>query len=246
MKISVLQWNVLYLQNVHNIATYLKANPADIICLQELTVNHPDQPEPDTPEYIAAQLGYQHYTIGSQFKMEGQDDVKIVDGIFSRFPITHKRSVWINEPIGTGGYDDEYRPYIEIKVDVEGTALTIATTHMSYTDRFEVTDRKSEESDKLIIELRKNKEKYVFTGDLNVTPDSYTIQEISKVLNHAGPEYSQKTWTTKPFSYRGFEEKELNWRLDYVFASKDIKVSSSEIETTEFSDHLPVRTEFEI
>ena len=43
----------------------------------------------------------------------------------------------------------------------------------------------------------------------------------------------------------GFEEKELRWRLDYVFASKNIKVLSSQIIPTEWSDHLPVLVECE-
>jgi endonuclease/exonuclease/phosphatase family metal-dependent hydrolase len=44
----------------------------------------------------------------------------------------------------------------------------------------------------------------------------------------------------------GFEENELNRRLDYVFASKNFKVISSEIISTDFSDHLPILVELEI
>jgi endonuclease/exonuclease/phosphatase family metal-dependent hydrolase len=34
--------------------------------------------------------------------------------------------------------------------------------------------------------------------------------------------------------------------LDYIFASKDIKVASSEIVNTDYSDHLPILVELEI
>lgn len=58
--------------------------------------------------------------------------------------------------------------------------------------------------------------------------------------NTWGQNYDQKSWTTKPFSYNGFEADSLDWRLDYVFGSKDIKVESSEMLNTQFSDHLPI------
>ena len=61
-----------------------------------------------------------------------------------------------------------------------------------------------------------------------------------------GPDYHEKTWTTKPFSYNGFSENSLNWRLDFVFGTKDIKVISSEIIKTDLSDHLPILIKIEI
>lgn len=69
---------------------------------------------------------------------------------------------------------------------------------------------------------------------------------ILKHLQHVGPDFAQSTWTTKPFSFMGFEENELKWRLDYIFASKQIKVLSSNIIPTEYSDHLPIFAECEL
>jgi endonuclease/exonuclease/phosphatase (EEP) superfamily protein YafD len=56
----------------------------------------------------------------------------------------------------------------------------------------------------------------------------------------------KNTWTTKPFDYGDFSEHGLNWLLDYVFAAADIKIVSSEIISTEYSDHLPILVTFEI
>lgn len=246
MKLSYLQWNVWYLEDIHNIAKYLKENTADVIALQELTVNHPGQSENDTPKYIAEQLGY-HYCSGGEDFTEDNGERWFGNAVFSKYPIVSSRQVWVNEPIGTGGFDDEYRTYLEAVLDVDGAEVVIATTHMSYTHKFEVTDRKRQETDKLIVQLAEIADKKViFSGDLNAIPGSYVVSEVGNLLQPADPDPGQKTWTTKPFSYQGFEETELNWRLDYVFASKSVEVLSSKIEQTVFSDHLPIRAEFKI
>lgn len=41
--IKILQWDVWYLEDIKNIAAFLKENKADIICLQELTIDFDKQ-----------------------------------------------------------------------------------------------------------------------------------------------------------------------------------------------------------
>ena len=84
------------------------------------------------------------------------------------------------------------------------------------------------------------------SGDFNVTENSNLIKNLAHHLQNAGPDYSHKTWTTKPFSYLGFETDKLNYRLDYVFATPDINIVSAKILNTEYSDHLPILIEFKI
>ena len=246
MRLTFLQWNVWYLEDIHNIASYLKANPADVIALQELTVNHSGQTEKDTPAYIAEQLGYYYCTGGEDFAENGEKRW-FGNAIFSKYPIRSYRKAWINEPVGTGGFDDEFRTYLEAILDVNGVEQIVATTHMSYTHKFDITERKQAETDKLVKELEPvSNRKLIFSGDLNATPGSYTIEQVGNLLHAAGPPQNEKTWTTKPFSYEGFEEFELNWRLDYIFHSREVEVITSKIEQSDFSDHLPLRAEFEI
>lgn len=243
MKISVLQWNIWYQEDIANIASFIKANKADVICLQELTLNYVGQTVIDTPKYIAEQLGYNYYC--KELPIESTDGVTMMlaNGIFSRFSITNKRYAWINQPKDGGGYSDEYRAYVEVELDVEGDKVWIGTTHMSYTHGFEDTPQKKQETDLLLSELAKHETKFIFMGDLNAPQGSYTINSIDKLIENTGPDTQQKTWTTKPFSYNGFEETELNWRLDYVYKTRDIKTTSAKILATDYSDHLPVFAE---
>jgi endonuclease/exonuclease/phosphatase family metal-dependent hydrolase len=243
MTVSVLQWNIWYNEDLRNIARFLKAQPADVLCLQELAINFKNQTIQDGPAYIAEQLGYEYFYKGLPLENTEGATMMWADGIFSRFPIVEKRWAWTNEPLGGGGYGDEYRTYVEVVLDVEGRELTVGTTHMSYTHRFEETPAKRRETDRLVNELSAQagqKRPFIFTGDLNAVPGSYTITTIEKLLRNIGPDAAQKTWTTKPFSYNGFDETELRWRLDYIFTNNTVQVESVAVVTTEYSDHLPV------
>jgi endonuclease/exonuclease/phosphatase family metal-dependent hydrolase len=237
MEVSILQWNVWYKESIMNVVKLLQEVDADVICLQELTQNEPEQFKRDTLRYISENLGFGYFTSLPMTR----DDVERsqYNGIFTRFKIEDTYQAWINIPQGEGGSSDEYRAYVEAKIMVGATQITVSTTHMSYTDRFIITERKKQEADNLISKLQ-GKAPLIFTGDLNATPQSYTVQEISRYLVNAGPSDKEKTWTTKPFEHNDFKEDELNWRLDYVFTSKDINVMSTEIIQTGYSDHLPI------
>lgn len=242
-KISILQWNVWYLEDIKNIAQFLKENKADVVCLQELTINFNKQDHVHTPNYIAGQLGYHVYFQEITF---ADKEIKLANAIFSKHPITRSRTVWINREQGSGNYDDENRAYAEVVIDVYGTELTVGTVHMSYTHKFEPSQRKLQETKELAIAIAENKSNFILTGDFNAVPNSEVISIIEKHVKNLGPDYDKKTWTTKPFSYNGFVANALDWRLDYVFGSEDIKVVSSEVLSTDFSDHLPVKIDIEL
>jgi endonuclease/exonuclease/phosphatase family metal-dependent hydrolase len=245
MEFSVLQWNVWYREDLEKVVDFLRQHPADVVCLQELTIDDPKQGRKHGPRYIAEQLGYQAHF--QEFPIEPIDGPKETwaNGLFSRFPIAQRSRTWINKSDGDGGYSNEFRAYIEVELEVgKGRTLTAGTTHMSYTDRFVELPSKKAETDRLMQALKPRTERHIFTGDLNALPGSYTIRQLEKRLKSAGPNNDQKTWTTKPFSYRGFEARTLDWRLDYVFATPDLEVVSAEIIDTELSDHLPVLVRF--
>lgn len=243
MNVSVLQWNIWYKEKIEDITTSLVNNKADIICLQELTINNPEQTVKNAVTYIAKRLGYEYAFQAISFE---DDDMKQANAIFSKYPISESRNAWINEPTGTGHYNDQYRAYVEISVSVNGELLRIGTVHMSYTNAFAPTPRKLKETEKLLSLIKQNRSKYILTGDFNATPDSAVLQNISKQFVNAGPNDTQKSWTTKPFSYDGFKANTLDWRLDYIFTTPDINTLSSEILQTELSDHLPILATFEI
>lgn len=242
-KFTILQWNVWYLEDIKNIVSFLKENKADIICLQELTIDFDKQNNIHTPDYIAKELGYNVYYQDIAFAGK---TTKLANAIFSKHKLTDTRTTWINQERGSGNYDDENRAYVEAKVSVYGKELTVGTAHMSYTHAFEPTSRKLQEVDVLITAIKDNTKNFVLTGDFNAPPDSEVINRLVKYVKNLGPSYDQKTWTTKPFSYNGFEVNSLDYRLDYAFGSEDIATRSARVLKTEFSDHLPILVEIDL
>ncbi len=242
-KVSILQWNSWYLEDINKIAVFLKAHKADIICLQELTINFDTQQHIHTPNFIAEQLGYHvHF---QEIAFAGKE-LKLANAIFSKHPITSTRTVWVNQEQGSGNYDDENRAYVEAVIDVANVKLTVGTVHMSYTHAFEPSERKLQETDALVKAISNNKSNFILTGDFNAQPNSEVIRRIQECVVNLGPDYDQNTWTTKPFSYNGFEVNELDYRLDYVFGSQDIEVVSAQTLSTDVSDHLPVLVEIQL
>jgi endonuclease/exonuclease/phosphatase family metal-dependent hydrolase len=181
MQLTVVQWNVWYQEDIENVADLLKQVDADVVCLQELTKNQEGQSHSDAVGFIHEQLGGYYHSSEPMIR----DDVQrhLFNAIFSRYPLTHASSPWINTPIGIGGHSDEFRAYIEATINIANTPLRIGTAHMSYTDRFGVTDRNRNESDKLVAYLC-DKPNLIFTGDLNAPPESYVVQQIQKHLDH--------------------------------------------------------------
>lgn len=239
MIISILQWNIWYQENIENVLELIKQTNADIVCLQELTIGHRRQPvHPNTPDYIAQGLGYNSAI--ATFNPSDTDKNVIGNGIFTKFPIFDTRKELINSPTGSGGFDDENRMYVEAKLQLGNSLLKVGTVHMSYTHEFNATARKLQETDSLLKAIQENNEHFILTGDFNAPPASEVISRITTKLRNLGPNHTENTWTTKPFSYGGFSEDKLAWRLDYVFGTQDVEVVSAEIVETEFSDHLPI------
>lgn len=235
MQLTILQWNVWFKENIERVAQELRRIDADVVCLQELTQGYVDQTHENTWEYIGHKLGYNYHvqeipivTADTQW-LQG-------NAIFSRYPIESQMAAWIHEPAEDDDTNDQYRGYLEICIDVGGKRPTIATTHMSFA---QPTDD-DPELQRLLTLVESRPAPFILTGDLNATPDTKRIQEIAKRLKNVGPDFSQNTWTTKPYVFPTGPVSTLDWRYDYIFASQDVRVKSAKTLPTDISDHLPI------
>jgi endonuclease/exonuclease/phosphatase family metal-dependent hydrolase len=192
-------------------------------------------------------LGYEYFfasTIAA-----GTEGQKMVwgNGIFSRLPILGKKTVYVQkEDPNNESFETEDRMYVELEVDVHGKKLKIGTVHLSYSDTFKMNSERLREASELYKAVEEHHERFILAGDLNTTPDSPIIKHLEEIFIHADPDVNRPTWTTKPFSYRGFEANKLDWRLDYIFATEDINIISNKFIKTNYSDHLPILTEIQI
>ncbi len=246
-KITLLQWNCWVLEKKENILALLKEVDADIVCLQELTIGSPLQGGVSMPEYLATACGYNqfHKEIPNLAPRDGV--ASLANGIFSRYPISKTSWQWINEPkYGGQTFDDEFRVYAEAEIDLGSHRITVGTAHVSYTHEFADTVAREAEAATLLDVIQTKSSRYILTGDLNSLPGSYLISNLEKNLQNLGPDYTEGTWTTKPCDYDGFKADTLDWRIDYAFGTRDIRVVQAEIVKTGFSDHLPILVTIEI
>jgi len=247
MQIKLLQWNIFYKEKIENIVRLLQQINPDIFCLQELAIDSKyNLQTPNAAEHIAKQLSVNYYF--EKASKQTTSEIKAIgNGIFTKFPISRKHHFFTKKPSPiVASFSDEGRVYIEVGIDINKIILTVGTVHLSYTHKFMMTNEKAKEINNLINGIKDKEERFILTGDLNATPNSYAVSELNKHFTNAGPQFSEPTWTTKRFDYQGFVENKLKWRLDYVFATKDINFVSSKTIKTNYSDHLPILTIFKL
>jgi endonuclease/exonuclease/phosphatase family metal-dependent hydrolase len=245
MKITVLQWNVWYWEKADNILKALKELNADILCLQEVTQDSDINPGRDLPAEIKS-LGYYEYHEYTPYAA-GQKPGSLGSGIFSKTPLhaCRQHETLKAEP---GRLDPDARLYLQADTTINGNLLTVGTTQLSWTPapEFPESDYKRLEAKTLADIVSNCRQRFILAGDFNALPGSETVNRFDKLLVPAGPDYSEATWTTKPHDFGDRTIDSLLWRLDYVYATPDIKVLSSRTISTEYSDHLPILVEIEV
>lgn len=234
----------MYKEKVENILKEIKKINPDIICVQEATENCGLNKNVNTAEWLAKKLDYYCFYMPAHIFKEGNN---AGNAILSRYPIERKISKILNKSKGVNtDYSGGGTIYLEADININGRIVTFSTAHLLYSPRFILTKEKESENNKLIEQIKKKKRRFIFSGDLNLTPESHLVKWLINNFKNCGPNFKIPTWTTKPFEYYGFNENKLRWRLDYVFVSKDMIVKSSKIIKTKYSDHLPILVELEI
>jgi endonuclease/exonuclease/phosphatase family metal-dependent hydrolase len=239
MKCSILQWNVWYREQADNILAELIKVDADIICLQELTSDSYINPGVDIPAAIA-RLGYE-YDYHAVYRHPGEHHYHMGNGIFSKFPIRGKRLVYLQQEKISEGQIIEGRIYMEVTLETPGGLLTVGTAHLAFEEEL-----LEPQTDLLLSAVQHHRERFVFTGDLNVPPNSATVKRLDEKLRAAGPSYDTPTWPTKHYEFHGVAVPILDRRLDYLFTTPDIRIAGSQLIHTEHSDHLPILLEVEL
>tara|TARA_B100000745_G_C20127869_1_gene386365 strand:+ start:412 stop:1137 length:726 start_codon:yes stop_codon:yes gene_type:complete len=236
---KILTWNIWYKEDPKNVLELLKSTEWDVCCLQEVMRGFHPEVE-DVTEYLKKNLCVEGYFAIAQGRSEkGWSQGNL---ILSRLPIADTFSYFIQDKSDDlePSFSDEGRVVTGIELE---NSLKILATHMSYTPQFEETAKKNTESERLTEYLKELEQPFVFCGDLNAVPTSNLIQNLSQDYKNLSPNFTEPTWTTKPFSHEGFEVDTLTYRLDYMFGSKEVEMIDSKIIQTKFSDHLPILTE---
>lgn len=239
--VRILHWNILYEEKPGNILKLVKEFDPDIFCCQEIT---------DLNGRLVQKIAtlFKNYFFEPAIIIGANDErLDLGNAIFSKYPLSNQRKVFLqNGPNQASKNIQEERIYIEAKAKIGDTELCIGTTHLSFAPYFDSTPDRKIQSKILLDAIKYNDKKFLITGDFNAAPDTKIIKDLEKLLVSAGPPHEEPTFSTIPFSFLGFDVTGLDWRVDYIFATPDVKIISSKIIGTKYSDHLPILAEIGI
>lgn len=237
MRFSLLQWNVSINSGIEAIANEIAKTNADICCLQEIfgkSINNVGQ------LYLMRRFpGRHHYYHPSHTWPTGEIQY---NGFMSKLPIEAAAFRYVTQPplksVVTAS--TEGRVYLEAAIRMGAGRLIIGTTHLSYSRRFVVTKQRKDENESLLSIVRQRHKGFVLAGDLNSVPRSKLVSQLRKYLVHSGPEWNQNTFPAPMYQGGKIQTREPQVRLDYVFATPDVTVTSAQVLKSNYSDHLPL------
>lgn len=248
MIIKFLTYNIWYSKNWKEIIPFIKNHSPDIFALQEVTSNLPKFDLDNTDVIIELQKAFpEHQNVFAPINYEKKFGrvAQFGNMILSRFPIVnHKAHYFFKQPDWTDDYENQARHLLEAQIDVEGKRIFVFTTQLTYSKAFQDNPKKIKEAKK-IVDIIKDKKPTILAGDFNSTPNSEVIKTIDAQIKYLDRE-KRPTWTKHFFSKDGFEANTLNWKLDYIFLSKDLSHQDLDIIDTTLSDHLPMKVEISL
>ena len=227
---KILSWNIWVDCHFDQLKEFLQTTDADVISLQEVK---DDDSERDVIGYLT-KLGYNHFFARTEQVWDGKV-YRHGPAIFSKFPIVHSEKIQLEE-----GDDERAAAYVQI--DVNGTILHIFSTHLIHTHQ-KPSSQQEAQTEKLIKNLPA--ENVIVMGDFNATPESKSIQKMTKLLVDTDTE-ATPTWSVHPEGCHKCNPQAVDTRLDYIFVSKDLKAHSFKVGDSKASDHLPILVNVEI
>jgi endonuclease/exonuclease/phosphatase family metal-dependent hydrolase len=243
---SVLQWNVDYGEDIRAVAEFLKAVRADVVCLQELTVDEYRSPA-DSGAYLSNELSYYgHFAYGPNLTPGGRM-VTMGVGIFSRFTLSERQRIGLQPAVVAGAKTIRVeRDYLAATVCVgAGMEITVGTAQLLFHPMFRTTPGKQAMINTILDQVP-DTGRYIFAGDLNSTPRSKAARAMRTKLVNAGPALTRKTWTKRPVTISRNRFDRLRWRLDYILYQGELEPSGSKVLATPLSDHEPLLVRFDL
>lgn len=236
------------------LAVVRKENP-DIICFQEYYTRR--KGSYDITDSLKLMLNTSHYYFvsSSENSYEGTGLA-----IFSRYPIVGKGIIAFSADHGGNAsiYIDILVKDKKIRVyNVHLQSISFDKQDYNYLDKVkemetEITPAKrilrmlktafvkrSEQVDIMKAHMKTCETPFLVAGDFNDTPASYAVTQLTKSLNNSFVEKGTGLGRT----YNG---KFPNFQIDYISATKTIKIINHRIIQAKLSDHFPVRSDLRI
>lgn len=229
MRLKILSWNIWVDCRFADFKRFIDGAGADIVGLQEVREGDPTR---DAVGYMNL-LGYKHIYAPKQLWKRGEE-FRFGPALFSKYDISlgtiHKLS------------DEHERFAVQADIAIGDTLLHVFSTHLMHTHQ-ESSPIQDEQVKKLLAHVPAKRA--LVLGDFNATPGSAVVRTMTSVLNNTDPSL-QPTWSVYPEGCGICKPQAVETRLDYIFATKDLRTSDPQVGVSQASDHLPISVSVEL
>lgn len=233
-ELAVLTYNMHHGQgidgalNLERTAQVIESSAAEVVLLQEVDkFFDPRSNWVDQPAWLAERLGM-HVSFAANLDWDppAPDKPRRQYGtaVLSRHPIVASRNTFL--PLYPG---QEQRSLLEVTVDVGGSHVRIANTHLTNDNDAE----RQEQATKVVELLSGSAEPVVLAGDFNATPAAAPITTLTAAFKDSWAEAGSGAG----YTYSSFLPTK---RIDYVMHSGQLTTTQIRVISTSASDHLPV------
>lgn len=236
MELTVMSFNTQHCMNFHSrqidydaVASVIRESGADTIGLQEMRDAGVSADYEAQAAILGDKLGYYHY-FAKAMDMDGKAD-PYGNAILSRFPILSAQTVILPYVRESGSPYPEDRALLIAEIAVEARPLWVYVTHLG------VMPLEWEGGLSIIRPLLRDK-RAVLMGDFNLTPENPLLVPLCETM--------QDTAAFFPAERLSFSSEMPYERIDYMFASRDLRILSADIPAVVCSDHRPYVVKMEI
>ncbi|MBE6546479.1 MAG: hypothetical protein E7668_03425 [Ruminococcaceae bacterium] len=211
--------------DLDGVAEVIRAMGFDICGLNEVRRNDGALHDVDQAKLIAEKLGY-HFVFAKA--ITHHKGYEYGNALVSKYPIRSYRAIPIAVPVekrlsGQSRYED--RVLLIAEIEVQGRVLTMMICHFGL-----CPDEIQLAVDTVKAEVAKLTGHAIFTGDLNLVPTSTYYAELASVL---------KDSTVNPALPLTFPSHAPNKKIDYLFASADVRITDVAAPAVTQTDHCP-------
>ena len=203
-------------------AKTIQEQSPDIVSLNEMRGEGPAEGYDAQVDILSEKTGMHGY-FAEAISFDGQNPYG--NGLLSRFPILSAKTIPILCPEVRpykGYYED--RCLLKATLDIEGIPFTVMVVHIGLNP---------DEAERAVLTILAHlpKEKCILMGDFNLTPDSPMLAPIFERMQDAAERIEGEAFSSPSDAPKV--------KIDYIFASKDIKIKAAEIPAVVASDHRP-------
>ncbi len=231
MHIRLLSWNIWGGQFLPEVTGFLGHAHADIIALQE---SQEQDSEVNTAKTIAASLGYEYVYARSMQYLVGGREMYRGNAILSKYPITASAVHILSK--------EQSRTALQADIHIDEITLHVLSVHLIHSHQHP-SPLQLEQTSSLL--RAAPKEKTVIMGDFNSLPESEPIRVMQKTFTDTDPAKTP-SWCLYPDGCEICKPERVEWKLDYIFVSRDIRFKNFRVGDSKGSDHLPILSDIQI